>query len=445
MSELFYFWGCQIPARIPFIERSIRLLMVRLGYEVGDIPGFTCCPEEALVQSLGEDVWELTALRNLANAERHQRGAVLITPCNGCSSTFKSVAARMEKNPQRLAEMNRSLEEVGLHYEGTVRVVHLVEFLHDIVGKDRLKDKIEFPLAGMRIATHPGCRFSSPSEAVSFDQPLDPVTLDVLVSAAGAELIDYSVRRLCCGQDLANTGHMEDSLQLLRHKVLAAQNEEADALCVSCPACFIQFDHRQSMLAKQGEHLSTPVFFVSELLGLSLGITPEDLSLSDHRVGTDGFLKKWHENLNSYLAAAEIVDLALVRDCVECGACVNDCPSALVTPGFEPHAILRQLLEGKIEQALREAKFWYCMQCRTCYELCPQRFGMDTVFRALRALAVRRGEVPAGIKTGLEYFEKKALLGEPAERQRRKLGLDALPQAGAAELAKILEKIKGRK
>jgi heterodisulfide reductase subunit B len=442
MNELFYFWGCQIPARLPFIERSIRLLMERLDYQVGDMPGFTCCPEGALVQSLGEEVWELTAVRNLANAERHCRGAVLITPCNGCSATLKSVAARMDKDPRRLAEINQTLGEVGLRYDGTVRILHLVEFLHDVVGKDKVKDKIEFPLVGMRIAAHPGCHFSSPREAAAFDEPLDPVTLDNLISLAGAEAIDYPVKRLCCGQDLANTGHMEDSLQTLRYKVLSAQETEADALCVSCPACFIQFDHRQSMLAKQGEPLSTPVLFISELLGLAMGITPDELRLGDHRVPVDEFLKRRNEKMTTYLAAAALVDIALVRDCVECGACANDCPVALVCPEFDPHAILRQLLEGNIEQVLKEGRFWYCMQCHTCCELCPQRFGMQTVFRALRALAVERGEVPPGIQTGLEFFEKKAVLGEPAERQRIKLGLQPLPETGADELAKILGKKK---
>ena len=68
MRDTVFFWGCQIPARLPFIEKSIRTVMEILGKDIADIEGFTCCPEAALVKSMGEEEWLIAAARNLANA-----------------------------------------------------------------------------------------------------------------------------------------------------------------------------------------------------------------------------------------------------------------------------------------------------------------------------------------------------------------------------------------
>jgi len=83
------FWGCQIPARLPFLEKSTRLILKRVGIEPVDLPGFTCCPDRSVVGNYSEETWILVAARNLALAE--QSGLPLLTPCNGCYSTLNTV------------------------------------------------------------------------------------------------------------------------------------------------------------------------------------------------------------------------------------------------------------------------------------------------------------------------------------------------------------------
>jgi heterodisulfide reductase subunit B len=442
MKKFFYFWGCQIPARLPFLEKSIRLMMHQLGQTVEDLPGFTCCPERTLLKSLGSNVWELTGVRNLANAERADPEALLITPCNGCSSTLKTVAIELKEHPAKHQAFNDRLHEVKLSYRGTGRVVHLVEFLHDHVTPAKLHDCVSQPLVGMRIAVHPGCHFSSPSHAVFFDNPLHPRKFDAVIETLGAEVVDYSLKELCCGQELANTGHPDDAVALMRTKVLNLQQDQVDALAVCCPACFIQFDHKQYLLKKQGENLSLPVFFISELIALAAGATADDIGLSQHRIDCEPFLKKWHDHLEQRQAAAELLDLDLTLQCLRCQACVNDCPTCLITDKFDPPAIMTKLLQGKLDDVLEEGQFWLCMQCHTCTELCPQRFGMEAVFSALREIAVKRGIMPKGTKMGIEAFEKTGLLGDPAEKQRKSMGLEPLPKTGYDELMKLLKREK---
>ncbi len=94
MRRMTMFWGCTIPARFPFIEKATRVALQDLGAEPVDLAGFTCCPEATLVRSADEEVFYLTAARNLALAE--EQGLPLLTPCNGCYSTFKTVLADLK-------------------------------------------------------------------------------------------------------------------------------------------------------------------------------------------------------------------------------------------------------------------------------------------------------------------------------------------------------------
>ena len=126
------FWGCTIPARFPFIEKATRLALTGLGVDAVDVAGFTCCPETALVRSADEDAYYLTAARNLAVAERE--GLPLITPCNGCYSTFKSVLSTLKVDWRRRQAINRRLSKSGLFFRGDIDVWHLVEWLGDDFG-----------------------------------------------------------------------------------------------------------------------------------------------------------------------------------------------------------------------------------------------------------------------------------------------------------------------
>ena len=87
MQEFAVFWGCTIPARFPFIEKATRVLFDDLGARVHELAGHTCCPQGTLVKPNAPRAFFAAAARNLALVER--AGLDVVTPCNGCYSTFK--------------------------------------------------------------------------------------------------------------------------------------------------------------------------------------------------------------------------------------------------------------------------------------------------------------------------------------------------------------------
>lgn len=435
-AQYAFFWGCQIPARLPQMEKSTRLVLERLGVKAVDLDGFTCCPERNLIANLDERAWYLTASRNLAVAER--AGLNLLTSCNGCYGTLKSVLNLVRSDPARKAEINRALAKVGLTLEGRVEVRHLIEALYLDVGPERIAKQVSRPLRGMVIAVHPGCHLIRPSHALQFDDPLEPTKYDALVEALGAQNLKYDTKMQCCGGALANVGELDEAVALAQRKLLNVRDRGADALTTCCPECFLQFDQKQTIMQRRGDNVHLPVLTYPELLGLALGISPEELGLGAHRVAVGPFLERWEERQRDLGAVAGRVDLAAAERCHKCAACVVDCPVAQSHEDFDPNALIGQFVQGKINELLEAGRFWQCLECHTCFELCPQRFGMERVFTALKHLAIERHQIPGGVQIGLGMFVKSGRLGEPDARARRKLGLAEPPAAGAEELRRLL-------
>ncbi|MDN5293668.1 MAG: heterodisulfide reductase subunit [Eubacteriales bacterium] len=431
------FWGCQIPARLPFMEKSTRLVLDALGIDYVDLEGFTCCPEKSLVKNYSEMRWLLTAARNLAVAER--AGRDLLVVCNGCYGTLRAAANRLTTEKELRDLVNEKLATIGLTYTGRQRVRHLIEVFHDEVGPAAIKSRVTKPLTGMRIAVHYGCHMLRPSSAIHFDDPLKPSKFDALVTALGAESIDYHTKMMCCGGALSHVGDEADAMALTRKKLLELMKRQADAMVLVCPACFMQYDQKQYLAQRKGEKIHLPVFTFPELLGLALGIDPAELGLDYHRVDTTDFFRTWEKHLADYELVKRHIDLNAVRRCYECGACVSDCPVAEIKERFDPNRLIGMLLDGRVNELLNSKEIWYCVECHTCYEMCPQKFGMEKVFATLKHLAMERGLMPPSIKGGVDMFLRTGRLGAPDDRTRKKLGLGQLPPDGGEELKRLLE------
>ncbi|MDH7577759.1 MAG: heterodisulfide reductase-related iron-sulfur binding cluster [Bacillota bacterium] len=434
-SRYAVFWGCQIPARLPFFEKSTRVVLERLGIELVDLPGFTCCPEKTLIKNYREEVWVLTAARNLALAE--QAGLPLLTPCNGCYSTLKTVLAKIKDSVALRELVTKRLEAIGLEFKGSGIVKHLIEMLHDDIGPAKIKMTVRRPMEGLRIAVHYGCHMLRPGSKLRFDDPLHPEKYDLLVRALGAESVVYDTKMLCCGSGLGFVGAQEEATTLLRKKLFDLQGK-SDALTVVCPACFIQYDQRQYILQRQGEGFHIPVLTYPELLGLALEIPGAELGLQEHRISLAPFFAAWDSQRETLAAIKPLLDLAAVKRCYECGACVDDCPAAQASRAFHPRELIGSLLVGNLAELLREKTIWQCLECHTCYELCPQKFGMEHVFTTLKHLALAQGLAPPSLEGGVKGFLQAGKLGAVDEKGRRKLGLNALPPGGEAELQRLL-------
>jgi heterodisulfide reductase subunit B len=436
MREFAVFWGCTIPARFPFIEKATRLLFDDLGATVHELAGHTCCPEGTLVKAADPDVYFTTAARNLALAER--AGLNLLTPCNGCYSTFKEAASHLRTDWRMRAAVNERLSREGLRYDGTHAIVHLAEWLAETIGPGALAAKVTRPLWGMRVAVHYGCHLLRPQPAVRWDDPLHPTKVEELVAALGARVVDYPSKMQCCGGALDRVGERDGSLAFARRKLADLTREEVDALVVVCPSCFQQFDLNQAALQRANEDVNVPVFYLSELISLAMGHEPDEIGLGMHRVSVEPFLERWGMRTADRAKVAGHFDVSLLGTCYACQACKDDCPVAIVDPTFEPTEIIGSVLRGELETVVADGQLWKCLECYTCQEMCHSRIGMADTFRRLKTLAVTTGAGPESVAAAYSEFVKTGRLGAPRESARRKLGLGPLPAGGADAVSRLM-------
>jgi heterodisulfide reductase subunit B len=436
MRDYAMFWGCTIPARFPSIEKATRLVLDDLGMRIHELEGHTCCPEGTLVKAIDPDAYHLTAARNLAIVGRS--GLDMVTPCNGCYSTFKETQRHLSADRAEVANVDRRLAREDLAWPPELQVLHLAEWLADVEGAPAVARRAVRRLAGMRVAVHYGCHLLRPQPSVSWDDPLQPSKVETLVRALGARVVDYPSKMQCCGGALDRVGRRDASLAMALSKLRELSERDVDALIVVCPSCFQQFDLNQAALQRAGEEVGVPVLYLAELLALCYGHAAEEIGLGMHRVSLDPFLSAWDERDAGRERAAASFDLRLLEECDGCRACKDDCPVARVDAEFRPNDIIGRILDGDLEGVLAEGQAWKCLECFTCLELCPSRIGMAEALRVLKEQAAARDGRPDPVRAAYELFANDGVLGRPRESARGKLGLPPLPASGGEALARML-------
>ena len=283
------FLGCMIPLRLPYMEASARELLGRFDVELVEMPGASCCPEPSL-RSIDERTWMVLAARNLTIAE--EMGLDILTLCNGCFETLKTVNVGLKKDDELKEEVNERLREVGREYVGSVEVKHIVEVLANEIGLEGLAESVEEPLEGLRVAAHYGCHLLRPTSILEVDDPVRPVLLDQLIELTGATSVPYYKKNLCCGAEVSATDS-EIGKDIVGYKLGWIEKAGADCVAVVCPFCMLQYDVTQRLVRKEtGERFDIPVLYYPEMILLAMGIKPSDLALDHHRTPVKPALEK---------------------------------------------------------------------------------------------------------------------------------------------------------
>jgi heterodisulfide reductase subunit B len=67
-----------------------------------------------------------------------------------------------------------------------------------------------------------------------------------------------------------------------------AADRGAESIIVACPMCHVNLDMRRPEIKKQlNKQINIPVLFITQALGLSMGISADKLGLNKHYVPTD--------------------------------------------------------------------------------------------------------------------------------------------------------------
>ncbi|MFP4558804.1 MAG: CoB--CoM heterodisulfide reductase iron-sulfur subunit B family protein [Halobacteriota archaeon] len=278
-----YFPGCS--SKSTSIEYHISTLKVasKLGIELLDMEEENCCGTHN-VEDYNENIWLALNARNLAIAEKLE--ADLVTICSGCFLTTKKAQKTLENSQKVKKETNKILKEINKEYSGNKKVKHILGVLVYDFGLERLRGFVKREL-GIKVAPYYGCQLLRPPEITNFDDPENPTTLERLLKTIGCEVADYPRKIDCCGAPLTLTeGQM---MQSMVEKILQEVRESgADCISTICPLCHYALETSQFSLKEE----KIPVIHVTQLVGMAIGLSPEELALDKNLISTRNLVDK---------------------------------------------------------------------------------------------------------------------------------------------------------
>lgn len=288
-----FYPGCVSRGACPELYVSTIEVCRILGIELDlDAMRGASCTGSGVLQEKNQRLGDTLNARNFALAERS--GLPLMTICSTCQGVMSQANQRLTSDEDYLKEVNADLAEEGLEYKGTVDPRHLLWIIVEDIGIDKLKSLVVRPLTGFKMAPFYGCYIVRPTSALGFDEhPEREDTLERVIEAVGAEVVDFPGKTLCCGFPIL-TINEANSVKMVANHTLDAKGRGADAMVTPCPLCHLNLDGFQPTASRAAKKpIDLPILHLPQLLGLAMGIDPKAMRLNRHIISTKKMLSEF--------------------------------------------------------------------------------------------------------------------------------------------------------
>lgn len=274
-GQVAYYPGCSLHSSAGEYDQTIRATAEVLGLKLVEPPGWICCGSSP-AHSTDHTLATALPMHTLATVE--QMGLDTVTaPCSACFARMRAAAHTVAHDPG-MAEAVEA--RIGYAYRGTVQVQHLLDTLVERVGLEKIAERVEKPLAGLKVACYYGCLMTRPPKLTQADHPEYPMQMDELIRALGAEPVDWSYKTDCCGGTLGLT-QTPLALAMTRKILQNARDCGADVVVTACPLCHVNLDARQKEIELDGP---IPVLYSTQLMVLAFGLGEKQAALDKNLV-----------------------------------------------------------------------------------------------------------------------------------------------------------------
>jgi len=283
-----FFVGCTPKQSTPELMQSTLAVAKAFDIELVELVEATCCGASHM-QDYDDFLSLVLNARNICYAEK--RGLTIVTVCNTCQLNLATAKHRLDNDDKLRAKVNAKLKEVGLEYKGTSPIKHFLYALIDDFGIDSIASRVKYPLKDLHIAPFYGCHNIRPGavhgSSNGNENPYNPTSLDRLIVALGGHSVEYGHKNKCCGF------HVELQAPKTANRIsgsamLDAIQNNADTMVTPCPLCHLRLDVQQKSISKEmGEDVSIPILHMPQMVGLALGISPEELGIKHNIAKVD--------------------------------------------------------------------------------------------------------------------------------------------------------------
>ncbi len=281
MKKYAYFPGCSLEKMALSYHKSSMEATQVVGVELQELDDWNCCGATTYFH-LDEILANTLVARNLAMAEKE--GLDFVAPCSACYKNAYFTNTYLNEDEDLAEHINYALEADDLQLEGNLNVHHLIDIFADEVGPEGIKEKVTNPLKGLRIAPYYGCQIVRPRK--NGEEVEAPQFFEEIITAMGAEAIDFANKTRCCGGSLLLTNR-KAALDMIRILLYNAVQSGADVIATACPLCQVNLEVYQTQVNEEfGTDFSVPVLYFTQLMGLAFGIAPKKLGIGSELVST---------------------------------------------------------------------------------------------------------------------------------------------------------------
>jgi heterodisulfide reductase subunit B len=250
-----YFPGCSAHSMAKEYDKSARMVCEDLGVHLEEVTDWNCCGATA-AHSLNHNLMLGLNGRNLATVHRMGFDKVT-TPCAGCFNKLKTAGFELKGSET----LKRDIPHV----------MHLLQFLSEEVGLDRISASVVRPARGLKLAAYYGCLITRPRMIAEFDDPEQPSSMDRILQGIGAQTVKWSHKAECCGGGFS-ASQTSIVIDLAGQVLEAARQAGAEAVVVACPLCQANLDARQKTIEEErGTIYGLPIIYFTQLIALAFG------------------------------------------------------------------------------------------------------------------------------------------------------------------------------
>ncbi len=275
-----YYPGCSLKGSAVDYEESFLAVASSLGIEIREVEGWDCCGA-SVVKSVDEELAGTLPIKALASADK--AGMDLLMLCPSCSLNHLRLALKAEKDEEFMK---------GLSLGAAPKVKHFIEVLAFEIGAEEISRQITRPLKGIKALPYYGCLIARPHPIGGRESLENPKVMENIIGATGAEPLFFPYKVDCCGGTIM-LSREEVALKLGSTILQEAKRLSPDCIVVVCPLCQFMLDAKQRAVEKElGEKIGLPVLYITQLLGLALGIDYKKLGIQRLVTSPKPFLQK---------------------------------------------------------------------------------------------------------------------------------------------------------
>jgi len=286
--DISYYPGCTLHGSSKIFDVQVGLIFQELGVHLHELEDWNCCG--ATSASKTDDFLAIAMpARNLGIADDMGLDQLLI-PCSACYNRMLVAQQELLMNDRLRSEINSGLTK---KFTGKTKIVSIAGLLCDLLDQKSVRKKLHRKLRTLKPVCYYGCmqtRF--PLKIPISDNVENPQAMERVMRAIGARPRDWAYKTDCCGAS-ASVNDTDTALRLMSTILKDAVARGADCFVTSCPMCQLNLDAYQEKIGKAyGINKRLPVYFITEMVGLALGKTPEELQIDRHFVDGIKLLKE---------------------------------------------------------------------------------------------------------------------------------------------------------